>query len=106
VVFYGGRVKLSMGKNTTPPIKLVRDICCPVAGFFSNEDLNPTPDDVNEYEASLIAAGVPCEFHRYDGAGHAFQNFPSAERYRETQSEDAWTKALAFLARQLRPQPI
>lgn len=103
VVFYGGRVKLSMGEGSTPPIGLAADIRCPVAGFFGNEDRNPTPEDVDEYEAALRDAGVPCEFHRYDGAGHAFQNFPSAERYRETHSEDAWNKALAFLGRQLHP---
>lgn len=92
-----------MGEGSTPPIGLAADIRCPCAGFFGNKDRNPTPEDVDEYEAALRDAGVPCEFHRYDGAGHAFQNFPSAEHYRETHSEDAWNKALAFLGRQLHP---
>ncbi len=34
-------------------------------------------------------------------AGHAFQNFPAPERYREAQSEDAWEKVLGFLAKVL-----
>jgi len=102
-MFYGGRIKLAMGEGSPPAIELAPRIRCPVAGFFGNEDQNPTPADVNDYEAALRAAGVRYEFHRYDGAGHAFQNFPAPERYREAASEDAWARALAFLDRHLRP---
>jgi carboxymethylenebutenolidase len=97
-MFYGGRIKLPMGPDSVPPITLAANIRCPVMGFFGNEDKNPTPADVDDYSAALSAAGVPHTFHRYDGAGHAFQNFPSAERYRESASEDAWEKVLAFLS--------
>lgn len=97
VMFYGGRIKLAMGDGNPTAISLASQITCPVAGFFGNEDGNPTPEDVNDYEAALQAAGVEHVFHRYDGAGHAFQNFPTPDRYRETQSEDAWGKVLAFL---------
>jgi len=96
-VFYGGRVKLQMGPGTPPAIDLAGQIKCPVAGFFGNEDENPTPEDVNDYEAALKAGGVPYVFHRYDNAGHAFQSFNSEERYRHDASEDAWTKVIAFL---------
>ena len=96
-MFYGGRIKIAMGEDNPPPIHLADKIPCPVAGFFGNEDENPSPDDVNDYAAVLEAADVVHEFHRYDGAGHAFQNFPTPERYRETQSEDAWEKVLTFL---------
>lgn len=103
-IFYGGRVKLPMGEHSTPPIELASAIKCPVAGFFGNEDRNPTPEDVDDYAAALIAAGVPHTFYRYDGAGHAFQNFPSPERYRQAQSEDAWDKVLAFFGQHLKGQ--
>ena len=86
-----------MGEGNPKAIDLAGQIKCPVAGFFGNEDQNPTPEDVDDYQRALEAAGVPNEFHRYDGAGHAFQNFPSEERYRETQSEDAWQKLFGFL---------
>jgi carboxymethylenebutenolidase len=56
---------------------------------------------VNDYEAALAKAGIPHTFHRYDGAGHAFQSFNSEERYRHEASEDAWSKALAFLGEKL-----
>lgn len=102
IVFYGGRVKLVMGPDGTPPaIDLANRIACPVAGFFGNDDANPTPEDVDDYEAALAAAGVEREFHRYDGAGHAFQSFNNLDRYHHGASEDAWTKALDFLTRRL-----
>jgi carboxymethylenebutenolidase len=100
-IFYGGRIKLTMGGSSTPPIDLAGDITCPVAGFFGNEDRNPTPEDVDDYETALKTAGVDYTFHRYEGAGHAFQNFPTPERYREAQSEDAWEKVIEFLGRNL-----
>jgi carboxymethylenebutenolidase len=101
-IFYGGRVKLVMGEGNPPAIELAPRIRCPVIGFFGNEDTNPTPADVNDYEAALKKAGVKYVFHRYDGAGHAFQSFNNPERYREGASEDAWKKALAFFGEQLK----
>lgn len=100
-IFYGGRVKLPMGPGATPLIDRTAEIRCPVIGFFGNEDTNPPPGDVDDYAAALDAAGVPHVFHRYDGAGHAFQNFPTPERYHAEASEDAWARLLAFLEEQL-----
>lgn len=101
-VFYGGRIKLALGEGNPTAISLVGNIRCPMAGFFGNEDQNPTPEDVDDIAAALEEAGVDFVFHRYDGAGHAFQNFPNAERYREEQSEDAWAKVLGFFAAKLK----
>jgi carboxymethylenebutenolidase len=96
-VFYGGRIKLALGDGNPTAISLAPRISCPVAGFFGNDDANPTPEDVDDYETALIDAGVDYEFHRYEGAGHAFQNFPTPDRYRHEQSEDAWVRLLKFL---------
>ncbi len=101
VVFYGGRIKLPMGPGTPPAIELAGNIKCPVAGFFGNEDANPSPEDVDDYEAALKNAGVPYVFHRYDGAGHAFQSFTSEEKYRHDVSEMAWDEVLKFLGEKL-----
>ena len=104
-IFYGGRIKLVMAggeADAAPaPIELAAQIRCPVAGYFGNEDSNPTPADVDDYEQALQKAGVAVEFTRYDGAGHAFQNFPTPERYRPQASEDAWSRVLQFLQRNL-----
>ena len=96
-IFYGGRIKLQMGPDSPPAIELASQIQCPVAGFFGNDDENPSPEDVDDYETALNNAGVPNKFYRYDGAGHAFQSFNSEKRYNHEASEDAWTKVLAFL---------
>ncbi len=103
-IFYGGRVKLPLGPDPAVPavIDLAPNITCPVMGFFGNDDGNPSPEDVDDYSAALSAANVPHTFHRYDGAGHAFQNFPTPERYNETASEDAWGKLIAFLNNSLK----
>ena len=101
-VFYGGRIRLTMGPNTPPAIDLAGNIACPVVGFFGNEDQTPSPEDVNAYEAALQSAGVRHRFHRYDGAGHAFQSFDREDKFHPEASEDAWGKVLAFLGEELK----
>ena len=97
IVFYGGRIKIAFADRGTPPIELADRIPCPVLGLFGNDDQGPSPDEVNDYEAALKGAGVSYEFHRYDGAGHGFQDFNDQNRFRKEQSDDAWDKAIAFL---------
>ncbi|MDE0060905.1 MAG: dienelactone hydrolase family protein [Defluviicoccus sp.] len=100
--FWGGGVNAPWGAGMKAPLDGVADIRCPVAGFFGNEDPSPSPQEVDELEAALRHHGKICEFHRYDGAGHAFQNFANPERFRANASEDAWTRAIDFLDRHLK----
>ena len=95
-VLYGGRIKVAMGPDSTPPIELADRIPCPVIGIFGNDDQNPSPADVDDLDAALAKAGVAHEFHRYDGAGHGFQDFSNPERYREAATEDSWPKVFSF----------
>ncbi|MBV9487535.1 MAG: dienelactone hydrolase family protein [Frankiaceae bacterium] len=68
----------------------------PILGLFGNDDVYPTPEQVDALEAVLGDAGKPYEFHRYDGAGHAFF---CVERtaYRPEAAVDGWAKIWAFL---------
>jgi carboxymethylenebutenolidase len=68
---------------------------CPVLGLFGNEDKYPSPEQVDEFEEILQANGKPYEFHRYDGAGHAFfaVDRPS---YRVAAANDGWERIAAF----------
>ena len=100
-VFYGGRIKLSLADRRTSPVDLAGRIPCPVLGVFGNDDQGPSPQDVDDYETALQEADVPYKFHRYDGAGHGFQDFTNGERYRKEQSDDAWAKAIEFFNRHL-----
>ena len=101
-VFYGGRIEAGMGEGSVPPIELAGRIPCPVIGIFGNDDQNPSPEDVNNLDEALTKASVEHEFHRYDGAGHGFQDFTDEDRYRRQASDDAWEKVLAFLGSQLK----
>jgi carboxymethylenebutenolidase len=94
VMLYGGGV--NQPRNGKPPaLTRAASIACPILGFFGKDDKNPSPTDMAAIDAELTRLGKKHEFHAYDGAGHAFQNFTD-ERYREASSEDAWRRFLAF----------
>ena len=95
VVFYGGNILVPWGDGPTP-FDRTGEIDCPLLGLFGNDDENPSPADVDRIAAELDRNGKDYEFHRYDGAGHAFLNFmrPSL---REEAAADAWEKCTAFL---------
>ena len=98
-IWYGGNVFKQMGKVPAPADRL-GDIVCPVAGFFGNEDTNPSPEDIDRLDVMLTELGKAHEFHRYDGAGHAFMS-SDGEKYREAPAKESWSKALDFLGRHL-----
>ena len=100
-VLYGGRIKVAMGPNSVAPIELANRIPCPVIGIFGNDDENPSPADVDDLAAALSNAAIAHEFHRYDGAGHGFQDFVNEDRYRGDATADSWDKLLAFFADRL-----
>jgi carboxymethylenebutenolidase len=101
-MFYGGNLWVARGEGRKPPIESVKNVACPVMGFFGNEDRNPSPSDVDKLDELLTRHGKTHMFHRYDGAGHAFLNFLNAPSFREKQAEDAWAKFLVFLDRELK----
>lgn len=95
VMLYGGSINIP--RSPGKPVALTRaaGIACPLLGFFGKDDKNPSPADMAAIDAELTRLGKKHEFHAYDGAGHAFQNFRD-ERYREAASEDAWRRYLGF----------
>ncbi|MFJ4206737.1 dienelactone hydrolase family protein [Streptomyces sviceus] len=77
------------------------DMAMPLLGIFGNDDLNPSPDQVDEIERVLTKHGKSFEFFRYDGAGHAF--FASDKpNYRQEQAVDGWERVFAFYDKHLR----
>ena len=77
--------------NVGPIVDLTPHLSCPLLGLFGQEDKYPTPEQVDELEAALKAAGKTYEFHRYEGAGHAFfaVDRPS---YRVEAALDGWQR--------------
>jgi len=82
------------------PIDMTADIEVPLLGLFGNDDPNPDVGQVDHIKAMLNEHGKSYEFHRYDGAGHAFFNWHN-ERYRPEQALDGWQKVFAFYERHL-----
>jgi carboxymethylenebutenolidase len=87
-------------RQPTAPINLTGGIRCPVLGLFGSDDGNPSPADVNRLEAELQRQGKDYQFHRYDGAGHAF-NAWYRPNYRQEQAQDGWDKIFAFYGKHL-----
>ena len=87
-------------KRPVAPIDLTENLRCPLLGLFGNDDANPSRDQVNRTEAVLKKLGKTYEFHRYDGAGHAFFN-AARVAYRPEQALDGWDKVFAFFRRHL-----
>jgi carboxymethylenebutenolidase len=82
------------------PIDMTANMSAPMLGFFGNEDQNPSPEHVNRIEAELKKHNKQYEFHRYDGAGHAFFAW-ERPLYRQAQAVDGWQKVWAFCEKHL-----
>ncbi|MGE0718242.1 MAG: dienelactone hydrolase family protein [Alphaproteobacteria bacterium] len=98
IILYHGNIFQSRGEGMPAPFEMTDRFNCPVAGFFGNEDKNPSPEMVDRLVAEFDRLHIPYEFHRYDGAGHAFQDH-TAPNYRAAAAVDAWPKMLDFLGR-------
>ena len=88
-------------KRPVAPIDLTKDLDAPILGLFGNDDQSPTPDQVNQHEEALKAAGKNYDFHRYDGAGHAFF-YHDRGAYRWEAAMDGWAKMFAFFEKYLK----
>ena len=78
-------------KRPVAPITLTQNLNAPIIGLFGNDDNSPSPDQVNQHEAILKEHGKTYQFHRYDGAGHAFFRH-DAMSYRPQAAIDGWNK--------------
>ena len=76
------------------------DVRIPLQGHFANKDDFITPKAVDDFEKALKAAGKDAEFFRYD-ADHAFVNESRMAVHDRQAAELAWSRAIAFLKKQL-----
>jgi carboxymethylenebutenolidase len=98
VVYYGGSVEKSWGDNQGPtPMERLRNIRCPVIGFFGNNDVHPSPEIVNQIDAELTRHKVEHVFYRYPNVGHGFQNPARKTPEERAAAEDSWQKTSDFL---------
>ena len=101
VLLYHGNIFESRGEGMPAPFALTKNIRCPILGLFGKDDVNPSPAFVARLAEELSRLEIRHDFHSYDGAGHAFQDFHGASNYRPKAADDAWAKLLAFLKREM-----
>ena len=95
VGFYG-RPGLS-ADGSPGAMQRVAEIACPILALQAGADQNITADDNAAFDAALSDAGVEHEVVTYPGAPHSF--FDRKQEEFAADSEDAWTRVLAFLER-------
>jgi len=104
---WGGGVVMSKEElspaKPVAPIDLTSQLNCPLLGIFGNDDISPSPEQVDQHENELKKHGKDYTFHRYDGAGHAFWSY-IREAYRPVQAMDSWEKVFAFFGKHLQGQ--
>ncbi len=88
-IFYG----------SAPPVPLIPNIRCPVAGFYGALDKRIT-DDVPAFAEAMRAAGKTFESQVYAGAQHAFFN-DTRPSYEVRAARDAFARVLELLRRTL-----
>jgi carboxymethylenebutenolidase len=85
--------------GTAPAPERMADIGCPVFALYGAHD-PALIDALPGVRTAMANAGVDFTDHVYPEAGHAFFNDTST-RYFPDEAEDAWDRALEFLAHSL-----
>ena len=73
----------------------MKNMKCPVLGFFGSKDASVTPEVVRQLDEALTKASVKHTFYSYE-AGHAFFNDTRPEVYNKKAASEAWDKMLEF----------
>ena len=100
--FVIGDAPTEFGVKMTNLEALLPNLGCPLLGLFGNDDAHPSPAEVDRLEELLKANGKDFEFHRYDGAGHAFFAV-DRPAYRVEAAVDGWERIADFLTHTLGP---
>ena len=81
-------------------IDMTPDLNVPLIGLFGNDDMNPSPEQVDQHEQALKDNGKTYVFYRYDGAGHGFFYYHTPA-YRQQAAMDGWNKVEDFFHQNL-----
>jgi carboxymethylenebutenolidase len=103
VVCYGGLIVGETPPQLPTMVPLVDrapKVGMPLLGLFGNDDQFPTPAQVDVLDHALTDAGKAHQFHRYDGAGHAFFSV-DRPAYRVEAAIDGWQRVAEFFGTHL-----
>jgi carboxymethylenebutenolidase len=93
--FYG---RPGLATDGSPgPTQRASEIRAPILALMGGDDPGIPVDDARAFEAALDAAGVENDVIVYPGAPHGF--FDRKYEQYAAESEDAWSRVLAFLER-------
>jgi carboxymethylenebutenolidase len=93
--FYG---RPGTGRDGSPgPTERATELQGPILGLMGGDDAGIPLEAVDEFDRVLDAAGVEHELVVYPGAPHSF--FDRKQENFASESEDAWSRVLAFLDR-------
>jgi carboxymethylenebutenolidase len=81
-------------------IDMTPQLNVPLIGLFGNDDMGPSPAQVDQHEEALKANGKTYVFYRYDGAGHGFFYY-HMPAYRQQPAMDGWNKVDDFFREHL-----
>lgn len=101
VILYGGHIFKTEGEGMPAPITFAKDVKADVLALYGDQDHIIGMDEIERLQNEMKAHNVKCEFHIFENAGHAFQDFSRSDMYRKEASEKAWTHVIAFLQRTL-----
>jgi carboxymethylenebutenolidase len=96
--FYG---RPGEGRDGAPgPTQRATEMESPILALQAGADQNITADDNAAFDEALTAAGVEHDVVTYEGAPHSF--FDRRQEDFAADSEDAWSRTLAFIERHSR----
>jgi carboxymethylenebutenolidase len=101
VIYYSGNMFITRGGEVPTPFERLKDIRCPVIGFFGGHDKSPTPEEVDKIEAELARHGLRHDFVRYPDAGHGFCDSNNPKNFDPAATADSWERMLVFLEQHL-----
>ena len=84
-----------------PIVDKTPQLGCPLLGLFGLDDQFPNPEQVDELEAALKANNKTYEFHRYEGAGHAFFSVDRTA-FRPEAALDGWQRIFSWFGTYLK----
>ena len=93
--FVTGTVPDGFPLKVVPLVDRTPDLRCPLLGLFGQDDQFPSPEQVDELEEALKANNKTYEFHRYEGAGHAFFSVDRTA-YRPEAAVDGWQRIFSW----------
>jgi carboxymethylenebutenolidase len=92
---------IDSARKPREPLAAAEDLTCPLLAFFGEEDEFVPLADVEVLRERLQKTQHATEVVVYPGAGHAFMNDTRPDAFRPAIAEQAWSRSVEFMRRQI-----